>query len=63
MSKTYVSLKFKYNILALFMTNCYLLSEGFVNVIIKNFVVVSSVGIKSVVCTGLNFILIASNIT
>ena len=38
----------RYNTLASFVTNCYLLSKGFMA--ITNFVVVSSVGIKRVVC-------------
>ena len=44
----------KYNILAKFVTNCYLIKRRFRDskiVFITNFVVVSSVGIKSVVCT------------
>ena len=38
------------------MTNCYRLNEGFVSqiVIIRNFVVVSSVGIMRVVCMYFN---------
>ena len=43
------------------MTNCYLLSVGFVTVklvIITNFVVVSSVGIKRVVCIIIIIIII-----
>ena len=46
-------LSIKYNILAYFVTNYYLLSEGFMTeiIIITNFVVVSSVGIKRVVST------------
>ena len=42
----------KYNILALCVTNCYLLSEGFMSQIgiITNFIVVSSFDIERVVC-------------